>query len=297
MRARTNQWLTSAFLAERPRKAGFTLIELLVVIAIIAIPAALLLPALSKAKEQSQGAKCLSNLKQLTLAWFLYSGDNKDQLAVNGNTNYQPPGDAAGPNPGVNPQWCPGQMDQGAPYPGEQTNIAWPMAGVVYPNVGGPGVYRCPADVSTLNHETVLPAGGGGPDRVRSMSMNGWLNPPAVAIADCGMTGPYDIYTKAASLANPGPANIFLLVDENPYSINDAFLLDFPDDTGWVDCPASYHAGAGGISFCDGHAQIKKWRDPVVLTWTRPASLTPYGTLTPDLIWFRNLTTVHETEE
>jgi prepilin-type N-terminal cleavage/methylation domain-containing protein len=80
--------------ANRSRSGGFTLIELLVVIAIIAILAALLLPALSRAKEESQGAKCISNLKQLAVAWTMYSGDNKDQLAVNGNTNYQPPGNA-----------------------------------------------------------------------------------------------------------------------------------------------------------------------------------------------------------
>src|SRR5208282_2084126 len=136
----------------RPRSGGFTLIELLVVIAIIAILAALLLPALNKAKEQSQGAKCISNLRQLAVAWTMYSGDNKDQLAVNGNTNYQPPGNADGPQPGSDPQWCPGQMDVGAPYPGEQTNVNWIKGGVIYPNVGSPGVYRCPADPSTLRN-------------------------------------------------------------------------------------------------------------------------------------------------
>jgi prepilin-type N-terminal cleavage/methylation domain-containing protein/prepilin-type processing-associated H-X9-DG protein len=273
-------------------RGGFTLIELLVVIAIIAILAALLLPALNKAKQQSQGAKCISNLRQLTLAWTMYSGDNRDKLAINGNTNFEPPGSYAGPNPpGVNLQWCPGEMEATSPYEGEQTNVAWLMAGVVYPYVSSPGVYRCPADSSTFNRDTVFPAGGGGTPRVRSMSMNGWLNPPAVAIEDCGMTGSYHIYTKGADLSVPGAANIFLLVDENPYSINDAFLLDFPDDTGWVDCPASYHNGACGLSFCDGHAQIKKWNDPVVLDWQRSASLTPYGTLSQDLAWFLKLTT------
>jgi prepilin-type N-terminal cleavage/methylation domain-containing protein/prepilin-type processing-associated H-X9-DG protein len=281
----------------RPQTGGFTLIELLVVIAIIAILAALLLPALTKAKQQSQGAKCISNLRQLALAWSMYSSDNKDALAVNGNTNYEPPGNQNGPSPGVNPQWCPGEMEEGSPVDGEQTNTAWIMAGMVYPYVGSPGVYRCPADSSSFARDTVFPTGGGGTPRVRSMSMNGWLNPPAVAIEDCGMTGPFHIYTTAASLADPGPANLFLMVDENPYSINDAFLLDFPNDDGWVDCPASYHNGACGIAFCDGHAIIRKWRDPTVLNWTYSASLTPRGTLTADLIYFRGLTTAHNLTE
>jgi prepilin-type N-terminal cleavage/methylation domain-containing protein/prepilin-type processing-associated H-X9-DG protein len=272
------------------RKA-FTLIELLVVIAIIAILAAMLLPTLSKSKMQSQGIKCVSNLKELTLAWVMYNTDNRGNLVVNGNTDYDPGGNSSGPTPGVNPQWCPGRMDQGATVPGQQTNTAWITPGLVYPYVGSPGVYRCPADRSTFNNDTAYPGGGAGADRVRSMSMNAWLNPCAIAIQNCSMEGDCRIYTKEIDLSVPGPANLWLLIDENPYSINDAFFLDFPTDTGWVDCPASYHNGACGLSFCDGHAQIRKWTDRVVLDWQRTASLTPYGTRTSDLNWFLQLTT------
>ena len=122
--------------------------------------------------------------------------------------------------------------------------------------------------------------------------MNGWLNPAPASAKNVGMGPPYVIYTKMSSLGMGGPANIFLMLDENPYSINDAFFLDTPNDTGWVDCPASYHAGACGISFCDGHAIIKKWNDPTVLNWNHTATGAAYGTLTADLMWFRGLTTV-----
>jgi prepilin-type N-terminal cleavage/methylation domain-containing protein/prepilin-type processing-associated H-X9-DG protein len=277
---------------------GFTLIELLVVIAIIAILAALLLPTLAKSKQQSQGILCISNLRQLTLAWSMYSGDNKETFVVNGNNGDSPGGTAAAPTPGVNPQWCPDDMSQGADVPGEQISLGWIKAGLLYPYVGSPGVYRCPADTSTYRNGTVYPiGGGGGTDRVRSMSMNAWVNPdPGAYDAYQEGTG-YRVYRKTSDLSVPGPAGLWLLLDENPYSINDAYFLAIPTDPGWVDCPAAYHNGACGISFCDGHAQIKKWTDRVVLNWHQDASLTPTGTRTPDLLWFFEITTASTRQE
>jgi prepilin-type processing-associated H-X9-DG protein len=141
-------------------------------------------------------------------------------------------------------------------------------------------------------NDTVYPVGGGGNDRVRSMSMNAWMNASPTAVSGCAMpVTTYRLYAKSADLSVPGAANLRLYIDENPYSINDAFFLDIPSDTGWVDCPSSYHDGACGMAFCDGHAQIKKWTDRVVLDWKQSASLTPTGTRTPDLLRFLPRTT------
>jgi prepilin-type N-terminal cleavage/methylation domain-containing protein/prepilin-type processing-associated H-X9-DG protein len=284
-------------LAARPSpgsslRAAFTLIELLVVIAIIAILAAMLLPTLAKSKEQSQGVKCLSNLKQLTLAWAMYNGDNRENFVVNGNNGDSPGGTATSPITGKDPQWCPDDMSQGAAVPGEQISLPWLEAGLIYPYVGSPGPYRCPADNSTYNRGTVFPTGGGGTNRDRSMSMNAWINPSADAYQAYSEGTGYRVYIKTSDLSAPGPANLWLLLDENPYSINDGYFLDVPSDSGWVDCPASYHNNACGMSFCDGHAQIKHWTDHTVLncrTGQNPGS--PIGTRTPDFIWFVQLTT------
>jgi prepilin-type N-terminal cleavage/methylation domain-containing protein/prepilin-type processing-associated H-X9-DG protein len=273
--------------------SGFTLIELLVVIAIIAILAGLLLPTLTKAKQQSQGTKCLSNLKQLTLAWAMYAADNREYFVVNGNNGDSPGGTAVAPTPGVNLQWCPDDMSQGAAVPGEQISLGWIEAGLLYPDVGSCAVYRCPADTSTYNNGVVYPMNGAGTNRVRSMSMNAWINPSPDAYNDYQAGTGYRVYLKSGDLSFPGPANLWLFLDENSYSINDGYFLDFPNDTGWVDCPASYHLGACGMSYCDGHAEIKLWKDPTVLNWrtTGQSPGDPLGTQTPDFLWFGQRTT------
>src|ERR1039457_5970237 len=161
---------------------GFTLIELLVVIAIIAILAAMLLPALSKAKQKAQGIQCISNLKQLGMAWIMYAQDNNGRLGPNGDEGKEPSGPTdpllqdANPNTG-NLQWCPGRMDAPPSDPNgtapttDPTNTLLIAAGCIYPNVKQVGVYRCPADVSTAQlYGQLMP-------RVRSMSMNAWLAP------------------------------------------------------------------------------------------------------------------------
>jgi len=282
-----------------PRGApAFTLIELLVVIAIIAILAALLLPGLARAKQQAQNIQCVSNQKQLTLGWIMYTGDNKGTLPGNGDEGDQPSG--ATTLEQQDPQWCPGRMDAGAPT-GVPTNILWIKGGQIYPYVNNVGVYRCPADHSTYQAPKIYPLGGQGNPRVRSMSMNAWVGPFQSAITGLlgGEAADYRVYKKDGDMAVPGSANLWIFVDENPYSINDGFLWEQPSGnknpptaTVWTDVPASYHNNAAGISFGDGHAQIRKWTDKNMINTKTDGcpAVSPYT----DIDWLLFRTTAHK---
>jgi prepilin-type N-terminal cleavage/methylation domain-containing protein/prepilin-type processing-associated H-X9-DG protein len=240
---------------------GFTLIELLVVIAIIAILAAMLLPSLSKAKQKAVGISCMNNLKQLTLGAVMYAADNQDMFPPNGEQNQQV---AASTDSRVNPggqwvQWCPGEMNNLNAW-----DITFLQVGVIYPYVKNVGPYRCPADRSTYPL-----AGANAKPRVRSMSMNCWLNPLAIWQNEEANAG-VKVFRKMGQLAVPGPSKTFFFIDENPNTINDGYIVvDITKKDYWYDTPASYHNGAGGLSFCDGHAEIKKWRDSKLLSATQ----------------------------
>ena len=253
---------------------GFTLIELLVVIAIIAILAALLLPALGKAKQQAQGAKCLSNQKEMALAWKMYVDDNRSRFPNNIDEANQGFDTGKPPYPG----WCFGVMAWDVNHT-DNTNWDIIINSQVGPYVRNQiQIYLCPADIWLCKE------GGKQTPRVRSCSMNAFVGMEASEVLANGTANPsdwdasgYRVYEKESQLGNPSPAALWLTMDEQADSINDAFVIFNASVPQFADCPADYHNGACSFSFVDGHAEIHKWR--LLQYWPRVKQIDPTGGL------------------
>jgi prepilin-type N-terminal cleavage/methylation domain-containing protein len=237
------------------RAKGFTLIELLVVIAIIAILAAMLLPALARAKRKAQEIHCVSNMKQLAVAWHLYAADFFDYMVPNAPLGVSLPGNPASIT------WCGNGTED---WHTSQANTNWQYyaTNILGPYVGKQiGVYKCPADT--------VPSDNG--QRVRSVSMQsqvGNVYPATKSTTELDNPG-FIAYVKLTELRTPwGPDAVIVFLDENMWSLNDGFLQvsdGGTDDTpNWPDCPGSYHQWSCGMCFADGHAEMHKWLTPVL---------------------------------
>jgi len=244
------------------RSKAFTLIELLVVVAIIAILAGLLLPTLGKAKAKAQGIQCMNNHRQLLLAWQMYNGDSQGRLLYASASPY------FGDRSKDEHTWVLGLMDFN---PANESNWSvekdiarsplWPYCGE------NEEIWKCPADRSRII-PSFGPDQGRSVRRVRSMSMNLWIG--GFGGVDAGLSGggQWRLYFKESDMVDPGPAKTFVLLDLREDSIDIGnFAVDmrgWPDEpalTSFYDLPGSYHNGAGGLSFADGHSEIRKWVD------------------------------------
>jgi prepilin-type N-terminal cleavage/methylation domain-containing protein/prepilin-type processing-associated H-X9-DG protein len=259
------------------RRAAFTLIELLVVIAIIAILAAMILPALSRAKGKALATHCMGNLKQVQVAWIMYADDNNDWIAGN---HWQ---DQANRVQNVG-NWVSGWLDPRQANNTDNTNILLllePKYGVLGPYTKSPGVYRCVAS------KVMAREGNGMYPVVRTVSMSVWLG-----FRTQPWNPGYRTFKKKSGIAGIPVSNVLVLVDERDDSIDDGeFALDMVTDQ-IVNVPAGYHGGAGGVTFADGHAEIHKWRSPECqgsqqLVQTKKWEFMPVPKSNVDLIWLR----------
>ena len=249
------------------RRAGFTLIELLVVIAIIAILAAMLLPALARAKDKARTAQCLSNMKQLQLCWHMYFSDNNDLLPLNGATALPGPG-----GNGLPQSWITGAAQGDPPSPSIPN-------GVLYQYNKEVTLYACPANRRTFTYPMDPAQGQWSPwdgPQARTVSINYPLGGFTTANPEGGvlLNGQKSImkYSQIGVAPNPGFSRMFVFVDENEYSVDDG---DFavavpggPHDGTWWNLPGSRHNNGTTWSFADGHVEYWKWHGTAVLKFT-----------------------------
>ncbi len=233
-------------------KKGFTLIELLVVIAIIAVLLAILMPALSRVKEQGKRATCLSNLKQLTLAWIMYADENDDKL-VNGDTGEY--SIHANETPWVLKDWQSGMTVK------QKTDAI--LGGALWPYTKSLKLYKCPTVGKIVR-------GGNLEDIMRTYSVSDSMNCKDWSSMNAKMV------KKRLDIENPAYRFVFL---DDGGTITSALggWTVYVRDEKWWDPPPIRHGDGSTFSFADGHSDYHKWKDPRTLEFGKRVPPTAFS--------------------
>ena len=245
-------------------RGGFTLIELLVVIALIAMLAALLLPALSRARTRAQAVFCLNNTRQLNLAWTTYSDDHDGRLAYNlgGSASRLTTARRSDAN------WVNNRLTWDL-HP-DNTNVTTITHAALGDYMGqSVSIYHCPADSVV----SAVQRAAGWSQRLRSYSMNGMVG-DAGEITASGVNRENPDYQQFVTMsAFTAPSDIFVFLDEHPDSIDDGYFVNKASPRVWTSLPASYHNGAASLSFADGHSELHKWANAGTKPAAKPGSV------------------------
>jgi prepilin-type processing-associated H-X9-DG protein len=271
------------------KSAGFTLVELLVTAGLICFLTLLIVPALARTKPNNKATECLNNLRQFNAAYSMYASDYQDRVPNNFGVNDI----LADIQSGTLANWANNGMTWNASgtsvYDQGNTNREWVANGVLGKYLADPlRVYKCPAD--TFLSPVQVSAGYSA--RLRSISMNSVLGRftsgnDSTAQGLNGFFPQYLQYLKQTSVPKPGKT--WLVLDEHPDSINDGYFINNPTGVSWTDIPASYHNGACGVAFADGHSELKRWQSrtsviPVRFAYSQPPPFDQLGRL--DYAWY-----------
>lgn len=276
----------------RSRDRGFTRTDLLATILPLALLVALTLPLAGNSRVQSRLATCLDNHRRLALAWQMYAGDNAEWFPPNNDDGSTTPGFA----------WVPGQAGPGGAQEFDRRLIADPRSSLLLPYLQlDATLFRCPADTRSGLDRTALSAAGRTEiiPAARSVAMNGAVgtNPHANGGKQAA-DGPWLdnnhahtygrswlTYGREPHLTRPGPSRTALILDEDDRSINDAYFSFGMQVSEWIDWPATWHNGAGVLSFADAHVEAHLWVDSRTTVGTSVIRRNVPGS--PDYLWLR----------